>query len=104
MAASIQEDRRLWDDEVRFHFENGRTAKTLELYIVKYRYALKDAFGPKTTPLRYLQHEKTARASRYVHPAWRLSASGVAMSIVEKIERAEHNTAGRQTSFPTAGF
>lgn len=90
---------RLWDDEVRFHFENGRTAKTLELYIVKYRYALKDAFGPKTTPLAICNMKKLReRLDTYIARG-DYPQSGVAMSIVEKIERAEHNTAGRKPRF-----
>lgn len=50
--------RDLWDAEVRYHFDNGRTEKTLELYIMKYRYALKAEFGPKSTPLAICNMKK----------------------------------------------
>jgi integrase len=89
----------LWNEEVRFHFENGRTEKTLELYIVKYRYALKDAFGPKTTPLAICNMKKLReRLDTYIKTA-DYPLTGVASSIEEKLERAEHNMAGRKPRF-----
>ncbi|WHA43246.1 telomere resolvase [Agrobacterium larrymoorei] len=89
----------LWDEEVRFHFDNGRTAKTLELYIVKYRYALKDAFGPKTTPLAICNMKKLKeRLDTYISRG-DYPQKGVANSIEEKIERAEQNTVGRKPRF-----
>lgn len=89
----------LWNEEVRFHFENGRTEKTLELYIVKYRYALKDAFGPKTTPLAICNMKKLReRLDTYIKAA-DYPAVGVATSIREKLERAEANTVGRKPRF-----
>lgn len=89
----------LWEEEVRYHFENGRAQKTLELYIVKYRYALKDAFGPKSTPLAICNMKKLReRLERFITHA-DLPQSGVATSIEEKIERAEGNTVGRKPTF-----
>ncbi|MDS7597964.1 telomere resolvase [Agrobacterium tumefaciens] len=88
--------RDLWDEEVRFHFDNGRTEKTLELYIMKYRYALKAKFGPKSTPLAICNMKKLReRLKNYIASA-EYPKTGVATSIVEKIERAEFNTAGRK--------
>ena len=90
---------KMWDEEVRFHFENGRTEKTLELYIVKYRYALKDAFGPKTTPLAICNMKKLReRLGTYIRDT-DYAQTGVAASIEEKIERAEYNTVGRKPRF-----
>lgn len=89
----------LWNEEVRFHFDNGRTEKTLELYIVKYRYALKDAFGPKTTPLAICNMKKLReRLDTYIRVA-DYPLRGVASSIQEKLERAETNMAGRKPRF-----
>lgn len=89
----------LWNEEVRFHFDNGRTEKTLELYIVKYRYALKDAFGPKTTPLAICNMKKLReRLDTYIKTA-DYSMKGVASSIEEKLERAGYNMAGRKPRF-----
>lgn len=89
----------LWNEEVRFHFENGRTEKTLELYIVKYRYALKDAFGPKTTPLAICNMKKLReRLDTYIKTA-DYPVAGVASSIQEKLERAEYNMVGRKPRF-----
>ncbi|MFN6984958.1 MAG: protelomerase, partial [Rhizobium oryzihabitans] len=88
--------RDLWDAEVRYHFDNGRTEKTLELYIMKYRYALKAEFGPKSTPLAICNMKKLReRLNTYIERA-DYPKTGVAASIVEKIERAEFNTAGRK--------
>ena len=90
---------KLWEDEVRYHFENGRAQKTLELYIVKYRYALKDAFGAKTTPLAICNMKKLKeRLDKFIENA-DLPRTGVAPSIEEKIERAENNTVGRKPTF-----
>lgn len=84
--------RDLWDAEVRYHFDNGRTEKTLELYIMKYRYALKAEFGPKSTPLAICNMKKLReRLKTYIERA-DYPKNGVATSIVEKIERAEFNT------------
>ncbi|WP_284778427.1 telomere resolvase [Agrobacterium sp. lyk4-40-TYG-31] len=89
----------LWNEEVRFHFDNGRTEKTLELYIVKYRYALKDAFGPKTTPLAICNMKKLReRLDTYIRTV-EYPLRGVANSIQEKLERAESNMAGRKPRF-----
>lgn len=89
----------LWNEEVRFHFANGRTEKTLELYIVKYRYALKDAFGPKTTPLAICNMKKLReRLDTYIGAA-NYPVAGVATSIQEKLERAEYNMVGRKPRF-----
>ena len=89
----------LWNEEVRFHFDNGRTEKTLELYIVKYRYALKDAFGPKTTPLAICNMKKLReRLDTYIKTA-EYPVRGVAHSIREKLERAEYSMVGRKPRF-----
>lgn len=89
----------LWNEEVRFHFNNGRTEKTLELYIVKYRYALKDAFGPKTTPLAICNMKKLReRLDTYIKTA-EYPVRGVAHSIREKLERAEYSMVGRKPRF-----
>lgn len=62
--------RDLWDAEVRYHFDNGRTEKTLELYIMKYRYALKAEFGPKSTPLAICNMKKLReRLNTYIERA-----------------------------------
>nr|WP_245289723.1 MULTISPECIES: hypothetical protein [unclassified Agrobacterium] len=88
--------RDLWDAEVRYHFDNGRTEKTLELYIMKYRNALKAEFGVKSTPLAICNMKKLReRLNTYIARA-DYTKTGVATSIVEKIERAEFNTAGRK--------
>jgi hypothetical protein len=90
---------KLWEQEVRYHFENGRAQKTLELYIVKYRYALKEAFGAKSTPLAICNMKKLReRLERFIDTA-NLPLSGVASSIEEKIERAEGNIVGRKPIF-----
>ncbi|UXS02411.1 telomere resolvase [Agrobacterium tumefaciens] len=88
--------RDLWDEEVRFHFDNGRTEKTLELYIMKYRYALKAKFGPKSTPLAICNMKKLRERLKTYITSTDYQRTGVATSIVEKIERAEFNTAGRK--------
>ncbi|NTJ44533.1 protelomerase [Agrobacterium larrymoorei] len=89
----------LWDQEVRFHFDNGRTAKTLELYIVKYRYALKDAFGPKTTPLAICNMKKLRERLDTFISRGDYPQQGVASSIADKLERAELNSVGRKPRF-----
>lgn len=90
---------KLWAEEVRYHFENGRAQKTLELYIVKYRYALKDIFGPKSTPLAICNMKKLrARLEGFIETS-NLPISGFASSIEEKIERAEGNSVGRKPTF-----
>lgn len=86
----------LWDAEVRYHFENGRTEKTTELYINKYRKALKEAFGEKSTPVAICNMRKLRdRLKSYIDAA-DLPQSGVAASIEERIERAEENIVGRK--------
>jgi len=95
-ASRNRKIRDLWDAEVRYHFDNGRTEKTLELYIMKYRNALKAEFGPKSTPLAICNMKKLReRLKTYIERA-DYPKTGVATSIVEKIERAEFNTAGRK--------
>ena len=89
----------LWDEEVRFHFENGRAQKTLELYIVKYRYALKDAFGAKSTPMAICNMKKLRQRLERMIQSANLPLSGVANSIEEKIEKAEGNIVGRKPTF-----
>jgi hypothetical protein len=89
----------LWEEEVRYHFENGRAQKTLELYIVKYRYALKAEFGAKSTPLAICNMKKLReRLDRFIENS-SLPQTGIAPSIEEKIERAESNTVGRKPVF-----
>lgn len=98
--------RDLWDAEVRYHFDNGRTEKTLELYIMKYRYALKAEFGPKSTPLAICNMKKLReRLNTYIERA-DYPKTGVATSIAEKIERAEiqHRRTKADSSSAHRGF
>lgn len=89
----------LWEQEVRYHFENGRAQKTLELYIVKYRYALKDTFGAKSTPLAVCNMKKLRERLERMISSTNPSQTGVASSIEEKIEKAEGNIVGRKPTF-----
>lgn len=89
----------LWEEEVRYHFDNGRAQKTLELYIVKYRYALKDTFGTKSSPMAICNMKKLReRLDNFIQQA-NLPKSGIAISIEEKIEKAEGNVVGRKPRF-----
>lgn len=87
-ASRNRKIRDLWDAEVRYHFDNGRTEKTLELYIMKYRNALKAEFGPKSTPLA-ICNMKTARAAENLHRTCRLSENGRS-----NLDRRENRTRG----------
>ncbi len=86
----------LWDAEVRYHFDNGRTEKTIELYIMKYRKALKEAFGEGSTPLAVCNMRKLRDRLKSYIAAADLPQAGVAASIEERIERAEDNVVGRK--------
>ncbi|WP_337270723.1 protelomerase family protein [Oryzifoliimicrobium ureilyticus] len=45
--------KRAWAAEIEYHIKNGRTQKTIELYIVKYRQAIKSAYGETSPFLAY---------------------------------------------------
>lgn len=95
-AARNRKIQDLWNAEIRYHFDNGRTEKTIQLYIMKYRSALKDEFGARSTPLAICNMKKLReRLKTYIENA-DYPKTGVAASIVEKIERAEFNIAGRK--------
>lgn len=87
---------KLWDDEMRYHFDNGRTEKTIILYVAKYREAIRAAFGPKSVALSICNTKKLKnRLASYIKGG-EYSQTGTAESIEQRIERAEDNIVGRK--------
>lgn len=89
---------KLWNDELRYHFDSGRTEPTITLYVAKYRAAIKGELGTDSKALAICNTKALkARLASFVKDG-KFSTTGSAATIEERIERAEHNSVGRKPS------